>query len=102
MTVTPILASLPSPPSPVMFEVGPFALRYYGLFIAIGFVVARPVRVRGALAAVFNALKGSGTKKGKTRRFTYPDQAPNAYKADGVVRFVDHEVIEVLIELFEQ
>ena len=26
-----LLASLPSPPSPVMFEVGPFALRYYGL-----------------------------------------------------------------------
>ena len=36
----PILASLPSPPSPVMFEVGPFAFRYYGLFIAIGIVVA--------------------------------------------------------------
>jgi phosphatidylglycerol---prolipoprotein diacylglyceryl transferase len=34
------LASLPSPPSPVMFEVGPFALRYYGLCIAIGIIVA--------------------------------------------------------------
>jgi hypothetical protein len=34
------LASLPSPPSPVMFEVGPFALRYYGLCIALGIVVA--------------------------------------------------------------
>jgi phosphatidylglycerol---prolipoprotein diacylglyceryl transferase len=34
------LASLPSPPSPVIFEVGPFALRYYGLCIALGIVVA--------------------------------------------------------------
>ena len=34
------LASLPSPPSPVLFEVGPFALRYYGLCIALGIVVA--------------------------------------------------------------
>jgi phosphatidylglycerol---prolipoprotein diacylglyceryl transferase len=34
------LASLPSPPSPVMFEVGPFALRYYGLCIALGIIVA--------------------------------------------------------------
>jgi len=31
---------LPSPPSPVMFEVGPFALRYYGLCIALGIIVA--------------------------------------------------------------
>jgi hypothetical protein len=39
---------------------------------------------------VFNALKGSGTKS----RFTYPNQAPNAYKADGIVRnrwVVDHD-----------
>jgi phosphatidylglycerol---prolipoprotein diacylglyceryl transferase len=34
------LFSLPSPPSPVIFEAGPFALRYYGLFIALGIVVA--------------------------------------------------------------
>ena len=34
------LASLPSPPSPVIFEVGPFALRYYGLCIALGIVAA--------------------------------------------------------------
>jgi phosphatidylglycerol:prolipoprotein diacylglycerol transferase len=34
------LASLPSPPSPIIFEVGPFALRYYGLFIALGIIVA--------------------------------------------------------------
>jgi len=34
------LASLPSPPSPIMFEAGPFALRYYGLCIALGIVVA--------------------------------------------------------------
>ncbi|MBI5105161.1 MAG: hypothetical protein HZB46_09300 [Solirubrobacterales bacterium] len=31
---------------------------------------------------VFDAIKGQGTKG----RFTYPDQAPNAYKADGKVR----------------
>jgi phosphatidylglycerol---prolipoprotein diacylglyceryl transferase len=35
-----ILSSLPSPPSPIVFEVGPFALRYYGLFIALGIVAA--------------------------------------------------------------
>jgi prolipoprotein diacylglyceryl transferase len=34
------LLSLPSPASPVIFEVGPFALRYYGLFIALGIVAA--------------------------------------------------------------
>ena len=34
-----ILASLPSPPSPIIFEVGPFALRYYGLFIALGIAI---------------------------------------------------------------
>jgi phosphatidylglycerol---prolipoprotein diacylglyceryl transferase len=33
------LLSLPSPPSPVMFEIGPFALRYYGLCIALGIAV---------------------------------------------------------------
>jgi phosphatidylglycerol---prolipoprotein diacylglyceryl transferase len=32
--------TFPSPPSPVIFEVGPFALRYYGLCIAIGVAVA--------------------------------------------------------------
>jgi prolipoprotein diacylglyceryl transferase len=31
-----ILATLPSPPSPIIFEAGPLALRYYGLFIALG------------------------------------------------------------------
>ena len=36
----PLLASLPSPPSPIMFEAGPLALRYYGLCIALGIVVA--------------------------------------------------------------
>ena len=35
-----LLASLPSPPSPIIFEAGPFALRYYGLCIALGIVVA--------------------------------------------------------------
>jgi phosphatidylglycerol---prolipoprotein diacylglyceryl transferase len=32
--------SLPSPPAPVIFEAGPFALRYYGLCIALGIAVA--------------------------------------------------------------
>ena len=32
--------SLPSPPSPVIFEAGPFALRYYGLCIALGIAAA--------------------------------------------------------------
>jgi phosphatidylglycerol:prolipoprotein diacylglycerol transferase len=34
------LISLPSPPSPVVFEAGPLALSYYGFFIALGVVVA--------------------------------------------------------------
>ena len=34
------LLSLPSPSSPVIFEAGPFALRYYGIFIALGIVTA--------------------------------------------------------------
>ncbi|MGB3683160.1 MAG: prolipoprotein diacylglyceryl transferase [Rubrobacteraceae bacterium] len=34
------LLALPSPPSPIIFEVGPFALRYYGLFIALGIAAA--------------------------------------------------------------
>lgn len=33
------LLSLPSPPSSIIFEVGPFALRYYGVFIALGIAV---------------------------------------------------------------
>ncbi len=33
------LFSIPSPPSPVVFEAGPFAMRYYGLFIALGIAV---------------------------------------------------------------
>ena len=32
--------TLPSPPSPVIFEVGPFALRWYGLCIALGIAAA--------------------------------------------------------------
>jgi phosphatidylglycerol:prolipoprotein diacylglycerol transferase len=39
MSLLPVLLSLPSPPSPIMFEVGPFALRYYGLCIALGIAV---------------------------------------------------------------
>jgi prolipoprotein diacylglyceryl transferase len=35
-----VLASIPSPPSPVAFEAGPFALSYYGLFVALGIIVA--------------------------------------------------------------
>jgi phosphatidylglycerol:prolipoprotein diacylglycerol transferase len=38
--VSSVLISLPSPPSPVIFEAGPFALRYYGLFIALGIAAA--------------------------------------------------------------
>jgi phosphatidylglycerol:prolipoprotein diacylglycerol transferase len=34
-----LLLSLPSPTSPVIFDVGPFTLRYYGLFIALGIVI---------------------------------------------------------------
>ncbi|MCW2968762.1 MAG: hypothetical protein JWM71_2534 [Solirubrobacteraceae bacterium] len=39
---------------------------------------------------VFNARKGSGTKD----RFTFPTQAPNAYRSDGIVRnrwVADHD-----------
>ena len=32
--------TLPSPPSPIIFEAGPFALRYYGLCIALGIAAA--------------------------------------------------------------
>jgi phosphatidylglycerol---prolipoprotein diacylglyceryl transferase len=35
-----VFASLPSPPSPVAVEVGPLTLSYYGLFIALGIMVA--------------------------------------------------------------
>ncbi len=31
--------SLPSPPSPVIFEAGPLVLRYYGLFVVLGIVI---------------------------------------------------------------
>jgi phosphatidylglycerol---prolipoprotein diacylglyceryl transferase len=42
MAITPaiFLASLPSPPFQFAFKAGPFALSYYGLFIALGIVVA--------------------------------------------------------------
>ena len=33
------LFSLPSPPSPIIFEVGPIALSYHGLLIALGIAV---------------------------------------------------------------
>ena len=33
------LLSLPSPPSPIIFEAGPLALRYYGVCIVLGIVV---------------------------------------------------------------
>ena len=55
--------TLPSPPSPIIFEAGPFAMRWYGLFIALGiavgtFVVARELTRKGydgalALDALF-------------------------------------------------
>ena len=38
--------TLPSPASPVIFEVGPFALRWYGLCIALGIAVATWLTVR--------------------------------------------------------
>ncbi len=38
--------TLPSPPSPTVFEAGPFALRYYGLFIALGIALATWVGAR--------------------------------------------------------
>ena len=40
MVAPSLLLSLPSPPSPVIFEAGPFALRYYGLCIALGIIAA--------------------------------------------------------------
>jgi phosphatidylglycerol:prolipoprotein diacylglycerol transferase len=50
--LSPALLSLPSPPSPIIFEIGPFALRYYGLCIAVGiavgtFLTARELTLRG-------------------------------------------------------
>ncbi len=46
------LATLPSPPSPIIFEAGPLALRYYGLFIALGialgtWITSRELERRG-------------------------------------------------------
>jgi phosphatidylglycerol---prolipoprotein diacylglyceryl transferase len=41
-----LVLTLPSPPSPVIFEVGPFALRWYGLFIALGIAAATWLTVR--------------------------------------------------------
>ena len=41
-----LASTLPSPPSPTVFEVGPFALRYYGLFIALGIALATWVGAR--------------------------------------------------------
>ncbi len=38
--------TLPSPPSPIIFEAGPFAMRWYGLFIALGIAVATFVTSR--------------------------------------------------------
>jgi phosphatidylglycerol---prolipoprotein diacylglyceryl transferase len=37
---TVLVSSLPSPPHPVLFKAGPLALSYYGLFVALGIVVA--------------------------------------------------------------
>ena len=37
--ILPALFSLPSPPSPIIFEVGPIALSYHGLLIALGIAV---------------------------------------------------------------
>ena len=35
-----LLVSIPSPNFPVVFKVGPFTLSYYGLFVALGIIVA--------------------------------------------------------------
>jgi prolipoprotein diacylglyceryl transferase len=53
--------SLPSPSSPVVFEAGPFTLRYYGLCIVLGIVVgtwltARELARRGYDDSLFLAL----------------------------------------------
>lgn len=41
----PMLASIPSPSSP-MLEVGPLMLRYYGVFVALGALVAVAIAQR--------------------------------------------------------
>ncbi len=46
MSHAPLALTLPSPPSPILVEVGPFALRYYGLFIALGIALATWVAAR--------------------------------------------------------
>ena len=46
MSHAPLALALPSPPSPVVFQVGPFALRYYGLFIALGIALATWITAR--------------------------------------------------------
>lgn len=49
--------SLPSPPSPVVFEVGSFVFNYHGLFIALGIIVGtwitwRQLAARGHVGAM--------------------------------------------------
>ena len=46
MSHAPLALALPSPPSPVVFQIGPFALRYYGLFIALGIALATWITAR--------------------------------------------------------
>jgi prolipoprotein diacylglyceryl transferase len=41
-----VVLTLPSPSSPIIFEAGPFALRYYGLFIALGVALGTWVTAR--------------------------------------------------------
>jgi prolipoprotein diacylglyceryl transferase len=41
-----VALTLPSPSSPIIFEAGPFAVRYYGLFIALGVALATWVGAR--------------------------------------------------------
>ena len=40
------LLSLPSPPSPIIFELGPTALSYHGLLIALGIAVGTSITAR--------------------------------------------------------
>src|ERR687893_9040 len=56
--LSPVLVSLPRPPSPVIFEVGPFALRYYGLCIALGIAVGTWLTGRELARRGYGAVAG--------------------------------------------
>lgn len=59
----PLLASIPSPSSPFIFHLGPFAPRWYGTILAAGvllasWIVARELRRRGRDPEVVYAIAG--------------------------------------------